>query len=96
MADEASASTGVEQTRDYHAYPEVADYANSFLQAVEEGVVDKPPLLPFRETRGMAARTDLEAGAPLSWLQWRRDEGMKPTREGDALKQWRTLEAGIW
>eukprot|EP00974_Lingulodinium_polyedra_P117517 11163565-Lingulodinium_polyedra.AAC.1 len=78
-----------EPERDFTADPEVQDYHGSLIQAIEEGIVERPPLRPFRELGGERYE------GPQSWLQWRRDEGMRPDRAGEGTG-WRAKEARLW
>ena len=50
--------------------PEVVDYPYSLLQAIMEGIVERPPLCPFHQAR---------SPGEVTWLWWRADEGMRPT-----------------
>ena len=69
--------------------PEVQDYSGTLLQGIKEGIVERPPLRPFRETGGVRYE------GPQSWLQWRRDEGMSPCRAGAGIN-WRAQESRVW
>ena len=53
------------EERDFAADPEVQDYYGSLIQAIEEGIVERPPLVPFREMGGEHSE------GPRSWLQSR-------------------------
>ena len=50
------------EERDFAADPEVQDYYGSLIQAIEEGIVERPPLVPFREMGGASTPKGLEAG----------------------------------
>ena len=51
--------------------PEVAGYEGTLIDAIEEGLVEPPPLCEWMITDPL----DPEA---VSWLTWRRDEGQRP------------------
>ena len=38
------------EVHDFDADPEVQDFDGSLIQAIDEGIVEKPPLRPFRES----------------------------------------------
>ena len=77
------------EVHDFAADPEVQDFDGSLIQAIDEGIVEKPPLRPFRESAH-----DRFDGCQ-SWLQWRRDEGMRPERPGEG-SGWRAKESRLW
>ena len=77
------------EVHDFAADPEVQDFDGSLVQAIDEGLVEKPPLRPFRESA-----QDRFEGCQ-SWLQWRRDEGMRPVRPGES-GVWRAKESRLW
>ena len=68
---------------------EVEMYDGTLLSAIREGVVEAPPLCEFN-------RRDEEDPESVSWLNWRRDEGMRPRVSGDTAKRWRQREAALW